>query len=387
MISIARKNLFAEKLRLLISVGGVIFSSFLVLVLLGIYVGITIQITKYVNKTQADLWIMEEGTRDMFHSLSLLPDNLKNKIERKIGSGRVYRLITRATQLKVREKGLYETKRKREKEGKADDVSKAVINLVGFDTATGVGGPWKIKIGKQIPGKNEVIIDEMLSKNKKINLGDNVEILNENFTVVGISQDTNLITEQMVFTNFEDAQDLFNFKGRVNYYLVSLDNSQTISNVRERIENEIPKVLVKTKRQFADANAEMINESFIPIIFTIVVIGLLVGAVVVGLTIYTATMEKTREYGILKAIGAKNRLLYRIVFEQSIWIVLFGFIGGIVLTYLSIPYIEKYAAIAIILTPKLIFFAFGATIVMSIVASYIPVRKIAGIDPVMVFKS
>lgn len=387
MISIARKNLFSERLRLIISVGGVAFSTFLIMVLLGIYTGINVQITRFVNKTSADIWVMEEGARDMFHGSSLLTDDLKNPIERKIGSGRVYRLIVRATQLTPRKTNTYMTKRLREKFGKKEDVPKATILLIGYDTVSGVGGPWKIIAGKNTPGKREVIIDEMLAKNKNLNVGDEVEILNEIFTVAGISTETNMIIQQMVFMDFSEARDVFNFKGRVNYYLVSLDEAQNRLEVKERINNEIGRVSAKTKKEFANLNAEMVNETFMPIIFTIVSIGFLVGTVVVGLTTYTATMEKMREYGILKAIGANNSLLYKIVFEQSLWTIIFGFICGSILTLLVSPIIHERTAISISLTPFVFFETFIASILMSIFASFIPIKKIAGMDPVMVFKS
>lgn len=387
MISIARKNLFAERLRLVISVSGVVFSTFLIMVLLGIYAGLNVQITSYVNNTQADLWVMEEGTRDMFHSASYLSDDLKNQIERKVGGGKVYRLIIRVTQLIPRHMDSYPTKRQREKFGKKEDIQKAAIYLIGYDTATGVGGPWKIVEGEKVPGKKEVIIDEMLAKNRNLTVGDEVEILNEVFRVVGISTETNMVIQQMVFVDFTEAQDLLNFKGKVNYFLITLDDPTRRFEVKERINNEISDVSVKTKKEFAKVNAEMINESFMPIIFTIVIIGFLVGVVVVGLTTYTATLEKIREYGILKAIGAKNAILYRIVFEQSLWTVLLGFGGGILLTTVSLPIIYRYVALQIILTPTIFFQTFLAAVFMSLLASYIPIRKIAGIDPVTVFKS
>lgn len=387
MISIARKNLFSEKLKLFISVGGVMFSTFLILVLLGIYSGITRQITQYINKTQADIWVTEQGVSDMTHSSSLLPDNLKGQIERKTENGKAYRLIAKSTEIKVREKGVLLTKRQREKSKEDVGIVKAKVSLVGYDTSTGIGGPWKIKEGKDYPGKNEVIIDYMLSKNKKINIGDNIEIVNEDFTVVGISEETNVIVQQMIFVNFEDAQDLFNLRGKVNYYLVLLDDPSTALETKEKISQGISKVSVKTQKEWAEKSAQIVNETFVPIIFVIVIIGFLVGTVVVGLTAYTATVAKIREYGILKAIGAKNFTLYKIVIEQSFWTVLFGFILGTVLTLFITPHVEHYSAIKVLLNPGLFLGTFIATVFMSLIASYIPIKKIAGLDPVTVFKS
>lgn len=387
MISIARKNLFSEKFRFLISVGGVVFSTFLILTLLGIYAGITAQMIRYVEKTTADIWITEEGVTDMSHSSSFIPDSIKSQIERKIGGGRVYRLIARGTQLKIRPKGTLTTKRQREKTVKDENTPKAKVSLIGYDTSSGVGGAWKIREGKQTPGKKEIIIDALLAKNKRIRLGDNVEILNEDFTVVGISEETNFIVQQMVFINFDEAQDLFSMEGSVNYYLVQLDQPESRFEIKEKLDKEIPNISVRTKREWANKSAELVTETFVPIIFVIVIIGFLVGTVVVGLTIYTTTMEKIREYGILKAIGATNKTLYAIVFEQSLWTVSLGFLGGSILTLLFAPSIERYTAIGIILSPFTFIQGGVAASIMSLLASSIPIRRITGIDPVIVFKS
>ena len=77
MISLARKNLYAEKTRLLISVGGVAFSVLLILVLLSLYQGWQTLIASYVNGVKADVWVMQEGTVDMFQMTKLVSKHLR----------------------------------------------------------------------------------------------------------------------------------------------------------------------------------------------------------------------------------------------------------------------------------------------------------------------
>ncbi len=388
MISVARKNLFADKPKLILAIGGVAFSAFMIMILLGVYDGVRAQVKRYVVKTQADLWVMQEGTNDMFHSISILPDNLKNQIERKVGNGStVYPLIARATQLTIRHHNELLTKRQREKQKNDITAVKATINLVGYDPDSGIGGPWEMKEGRTDIKKNEVIIDSMLAKNKKIRIGDDVEILGDLFNVVGISEDTNLVVEQMVFMHLKEAQDLLGFKEKVNYYLINLSDPQRLAEMQDKLETEIPKIQVRTRKQFADKNSEIVEETYTPIIFTIVVIGFLVGSIVVGLTIYTSTVEKIREFGILKAIGASNSTLYKVVFEQSLWIVVIGFTVGVLLTKGVIPIIQQFVAMNIAFDMSIVLRTFIATLFMSVVSSYVPIRKIAGLDPVMVFKA
>ena len=112
-----------------------------------------------------------------------------------------------------------------------------------------------------------------------------------------------------------------------------------------------------------------------------------VGLSVAGLTIYTATVEKSREYGILKAEGITNRFLYRVVIEQSLVTSALGFVLGVSLIIFIAPFAQG-------LVPQFVVFVrwqdilgiTGATLLMALIAAFIPVRRLAHIDPVTVFK-
>ena len=120
----------------------------------------------------------------------------------------------------------------------------------------------------------------------------------------------------------------------------------------------------------------------------ILILAFIVGLAVSGLTIYTATVEKAREYGILKAVGFTNGYLYRVVFEQSLVIGMLGFLIGAGLTVAVGPFIED-------LVPQFVMFVrwqdillvAGITLLMALLAAYVPVRLLAAIDPVAVFKA
>ncbi|MBI1885714.1 MAG: FtsX-like permease family protein [Chloroflexi bacterium] len=106
-----------------------------------------------------------------------------------------------------------------------------------------------------------------------------------------------------------------------------------------------------------------------------------------GLTIYTATVEKAREYGILKAVGFTNRYLYRVVLEQSLVTGLIGFVVGMGLTLVAGPFAQNLVPQFVILVRwQDLLAVFGVTLLMALFAAYIPVRRLAQIDPVAVFK-
>src|SRR3990167_8788134 len=98
---IAVRNLFGEKGRLVITIGGVAFAVMLILVLLGLYVGWEHQMTKFLGNISADLWVGQAGSGDMSHRSSMLPANLARELESKSYIKQVSTFIGRQVGVKI----------------------------------------------------------------------------------------------------------------------------------------------------------------------------------------------------------------------------------------------------------------------------------------------
>ena len=157
---------------------------------------------------------------------------------------------------------------------------------------------------------------------------------------------------------------------------------------RDRIKDEItaahPGQTVFTREQFSQNNSAVIREGILPILAVVVVIAFIIGVAIVGLVVYSAPLEKYREYGVLKAVGASGRQLYRIVLEQSILSALLGYAVGALASFAVARIVVQ---ISVAFTWQQFAAAAVAAFVMSVLASYIPIRKINSIDPVIVFKA
>ena len=144
MLLVARKNLFAERTRLAISVGGVALSVFLIGILLSLYRGWSQQVGGFVENVPADLWAASDGTTDFVAAGSVLPDSL----------GVQLRLLPEAetvSPLIVRPMEIY-----RSGDKKTDTFD---LQLVGYDPEIGLGGPLEIADGKSPPGPGEIVVD------------------------------------------------------------------------------------------------------------------------------------------------------------------------------------------------------------------------------------
>jgi putative ABC transport system permease protein len=114
-------------------------------------------------------------------------------------------------------------------------------------------------------------------------------------------------------------------------------------------------------------------------------LGLLVGMVVVAQTIYAATVDHIREFGTLKAMGAANRYIYRVIVEQAVLSASMGYAVAIVVALLVVH--AAHSGDAPILLPAAVAAGlFGLAVLMCVAASVISIRKATQIDPAMVFR-
>lgn len=365
MVPVARKNLLADKVRLPIAVGGVIFAVLLILVVLSLYRGFQREAGSFVESVPGDLWVMEQDTTDIFHSSSIISDQRIAQIATIDGVAHVTTLYTKRVNV-------------------TSDRGASDTFITAFDVPVGT----ELLHGISAPATGEIAIDQVFARKTGLGIGDTVDVRGRSLTVSQVGDITNVGLSQFSIISATDARDLIAVPGSVSYALVSLKPGADPGAVARAIQNQIPGVQAQTKSAFAEVNRNEIVSFFLPIITVLLVIAFLVGTVVIGLTIYTATAERAREYGVLKAIGASSGYLYRIVIGQSLIIGIAGFVLSVSLTlavnrvarefvpeFVSVLRWQDVAAVLI------------AALVMAVIAAVIPVRRIATIDPASVFRA
>lgn len=373
MLLVARKNLFAERVRLAISVGGVALSVFLIGILLSLFRGWSQQVGSFVEDVPADLWVASDFATDFAAAGSILPSYLGRALEISPDTDVVSPLIVRPLEMS--------------KAG--DDPNDTFdVQLIGYDPSIGLGGPLKIVEGKSPPGPDEAIVDKQMQHRHGVNIGDRLVRGNKTLTVVGFSEGGDFIYTQLAHVTLDTATEFLELEPQQRtFFVLKLDPGADPDLVARRLALVTPGVKYIPGDEFADETRDRILGNIIPILVVVLALAFIVGLSVAGLTIYTATVEKSREYGILKAEGFTNSFLYRVVFEQSIVIGLLGFLLGAGLTFLVAPFAEDTV-------PQFVVFVrwqdvlgvAGITLIMSIFAAYIPIRRLASIDPVTVFK-
>lgn len=375
MVSIARKNLFFDKIKLVITLIGVTFSVFLILSLSGIYLGLMANTSTIIDNTDADIWITSKNCRNFDFALPVSSKKmyLAKSVE---GVQRVEKLILEFTITK------------------APNGATESVELVGFNPDTGIGGPWNLKVGsfRDVKYGRTAIVD--LSSIKKLGamkIGDKREIFGKSIKIVGFTNGIKAFTTApYFFVSIKTAQEL-SFFGRgdkVTFILVKIKPGYNPEEIVERIKKRLKNVDVYTKKQFSwKTKMYWTWETGMGMNFLIVLtIGIVVGMVIVGQTIYNSTVEHLKEFGTLKAIGATNWDIYKIIFEQAIINAIIGYFLGLLISSLAVKGYE-FLDLTMFIPSWAKIVVFFLSLAMCLGSSFISIRKATTVDPVVVFRA
>lgn len=366
MFFLAYRNLLVHKGRFLLAIAGITCSVVLVLFLMGLYGGWRDNMSSYLRHVPAQVWVGQKGASDLFHTLSLLPaagEQMFYDYEEIEGvTSFVGRLLT--SEVKGRQRHTF---------------------IIGVNDKE--SGPVTIVAGRSLETEGEIVIDLVFARKENLHLGDTITVAGTPLHIVGIAQGGNCFLYQYSFVTLIQARRLLGLEGMVNYFLVQLPPTVSPQEAVARIEQTSTLVSAYTKEQFITNNLSLTGDNFLPILRVLEVIGILVGSTLIGLTVYTLTVERTAEYGVLKAIGAPDRVLYQTVTAQALCCGALGWILGVpsswVVVALAQYFVPQFPASAQI---HHALWALLYTVGMSLVASIAPARRIARIDPLVAFK-
>ncbi len=175
--------------------------------------------------------------------------------------------------------------------------------------------------------------------------------------------------------------------GRTTYILVRLAPDADATAVAAELRRRLPHNDVYTKAAWAKrSRSYWVASTGIGLnMYLTVFLGCLVGVVVVTQTLYTSTMEHIKEFGTVKAIGGSNADIYRILGAQAAIAAVIGFLAGRLMAALLAPAMAGIR-LKLIIPHEFAAIVFAGTLVLCLVAALVSFRKVAKIDPALVFR-
>lgn len=364
-VPVARRNLFAEKMRLLMSIGGVAFAVLLVLLVASLYRGWS-EAGGLFEEIPGDVWLAQAGSNDPLRTTSYLPADELQTIAGLPGVRTVVPVYARRIAL-------------------SPGGTERSVYFLALDTRS--VGAWPATARRFVPPPGTIVVDSVFASEAGVGVGDTIEVLGRPLRIERIDPGGNPILE-VGFMNAEDARVLLALDGYVSFFLIAVDPGADVSAVSREATAAVPGSEAHTAADFSKATRDLVSQGFLPVVGALVAIGFVVGGAVIALTIYTATIEKAHDFGVLKAIGADDGFLYRIVVQQSLTIGAAGTALGILASALAATLIRQRVPEFVTDLRALDAVAvFVIALLVSTVAALVPARRISRIDPAMVFRA
>ena len=140
-------------------------------------------------------------------------------------------------------------------------------------------------------------------------------------------------------------------------------------------------VTAQTRQAFSDQERKVINDMSTDILAIMNLVSFLIGLAVMALTVYTATLARRAEYGMLKAVGARNGHLYRAVLAQAFGSVTLGFVIGVVFTLLLAVMVSRLGLNVELQVSSASLLKVGiVSLLIAGISAMLPIRQIAGLD-------
>jgi len=259
--------------------------------------------------------------------------------------------------------------------------------VIGVDPTKGelfIGENTKFEEGRDIDEGETgvVIIGITVSRNRNLGAGDFYEIEEEEFEIVGVLEETGIQDIDIgIIIDFYDLRDVLETDTFQMIYVIP-DDVKDAERVADEIEDSSERFDALTSADLA-RQAGMIVNQIRGMTFAIGAIAALVGGLGVMNTMIMAVMERRREIGVMKAIGATNGMVLRQILTESALISIIGGVGGILLGLLgAIALSGLFAGATAIVTPGLALTGLGFALLLGLAGGFYPAWKASKQDPV-----
>lgn len=374
MVSLARKNLLYDRMRFAITVAGVAFAVTLVLVQVGLFMGLLDKATVTIQHANADIWVTSRKTPnvDFAHAF---PETTVLRVRGVRGVQRADNLIVQFMNIQL------------------PSGAEEGCLVYGLSDFTAWNLPWNVQGAnvRDLKRGRFILMDQSAERRfGAFAIGDYREILGRRFKIIGTTtQAASFTTAPIVFMDYENAQELHQtLTNKTSYILVKLAPGADAQKVAAEIRRIAPYNDVHTKEEWAARSKSywIVSTGLGMNMGVTVFLGILVGIVVVGQTLYTSAVEHVKEFGTVKAIGGSNWDIYRILGEQALIAAVVGFSLGGVLSYAMRPVMASLN-LNVLVSPSFAATVFAGTVAMCLGAAMFSFRRVSAIDPALVFRA
>jgi putative ABC transport system permease protein len=374
MVDLAVRIILDNKARSLVTVTGVGFAVTLVFVQVGLFVGLLASASVTIDRADADLWVAARNTPNVDFG-NPFPETCVDRVRSVPGVARADNLIVWFATVSL------------------PGGAKESAVIYGVKDPSEWNLPWDVREGDpaDLRRGRYVLLDESATRRfGKFTVGDRREFSGRRLKVIGRTAEArSFTTSPIAFMDYRLAQSLTpsELDRRTTYILVKLAPGADPAAVAAEVQRRLPYHDVHTREEWSRrSRAYWVESTGLGLtMFLTVSLGCLVGVIVVAQTLYTSTTEHLTEFATVKAIGGRDRAIYGVIAEQAVIAACLGYLAGAGVTLALIPALARLD-MPLVVTPELAAAVFLGTLGLCLAASAWSFRKIATLDPAIVFR-
>jgi putative ABC transport system permease protein len=268
-------------------------------------------------------------------------------------------------------------------------VLQTTVGLNGFEVLNGidlpsfesVGGPLQYLEGGPFQGPDDLIVDDVYADGNKVHLGSVIKVLNHDFHVCGVVPHGR---GSRRYVPIRTMQELIGSDGKASVFYVKLDDPKNDGAAVQQFKSLLTNFNVISTREWL----QLMTADSIPglsiVIKVVIGIAVIIGFIVIFQSMYTAVMERTREIGILKSLGASKLYVVRLILRETLLLAVAGVIAGFALSALGrLGILHRFPTLSVL--PITLRWALYSTLIAvggAMLGAVYPAFKAAQKDPI-----
>ena len=242
--------------------------------------------------------------------------------------------------------------------------------------------PFRYVEGGPFQGPYDALVDDIYARSKHAKVGDKIEILNHDFRISGVVEQGKGARK---FVPLTTMQDLLISPGKVSIFFLKLDDPKNADAVVDEIKH-VPgmgRYVATSMAYYLSMMTTSNYPGFSSFINVVIGVSVIIGFIVIFQAMYAAVMERTREIGILKSMGASKFYIVNIILRETVLLAIFGIIFGIVVSLAAkFGIVHRLPLLRVNVTGGWIVRATIISILGAIAGALYPAFKAAQKDPI-----
>ncbi len=218
-----------------------------------------------------------------------------------------------------------------------------------------VSGGFVLHEGHELQDTNDILVDDVYARAKKVKLGQNLHILEHDFHVAGIVEHGK---GARLFVLMSTLQEMSGAHDKASVFFIKCDRTDHTPAVMDSVRMLLPRYEVRALKDYISLMTSSNLPGLNAFINVMIGIAVAIGFLVIFLSMYTTIIERTREIGVLKSLGASKLYIVQIILSETALLCLAGVAAGIGLSYLTrLVLLKVFPSLPVLITLKWIILA------------------------------